>query len=229
MRQRSLRSGRPGPERERLGCIGPPSAVSQGRLPVFIFPGELTFQADDQRSHKQVLTLYNPYGFTLRFKVLCMNPHRYTVLESEGCVRPQSCLDIVVRHKDIGKCQFGIADWLRVEVCEDGGGKASGRKNISAVVFPTKRSRSPGVARDRPTGNTDAAHPRSVPVCRGRQIPLALVTLCILLGIACVILLTLPQVGQPSRLVPTYLHVTITQKVSAAYVLGLVTMVLLQG
>lgn len=30
-------------------------------FPVFVFPTELIFYADDQSTHKQVLTLYNPY------------------------------------------------------------------------------------------------------------------------------------------------------------------------
>ncbi|KAA8588542.1 hypothetical protein FQN60_009887 [Etheostoma spectabile] len=33
----------------------------EGSLPVFVFPTELIFYADEQTSHKQVLTLYNPY------------------------------------------------------------------------------------------------------------------------------------------------------------------------
>lgn len=40
----------------------------EGNLPVFVFPTELVFYADEQTSHKQVLTLYNPYEFALKFK-----------------------------------------------------------------------------------------------------------------------------------------------------------------
>lgn len=40
----------------------------EGNLPVFVFPTELIFYADEQTSHKQVLTLYNPYEFALKFK-----------------------------------------------------------------------------------------------------------------------------------------------------------------
>ena len=45
-----------------------PSHFTDGSLPVFVFPQSLTFYADDQSTHKQVLTVYNPYEFTLRFK-----------------------------------------------------------------------------------------------------------------------------------------------------------------
>ena len=37
------------------------------RLPVFVFPEELSFLASDESSHKQVLTLYNPYDFTVQY------------------------------------------------------------------------------------------------------------------------------------------------------------------
>lgn len=44
------------------------SHFTDGNLPVFVFPQSLTFYADEQSTHKQVLTVYNPYEFTLRFK-----------------------------------------------------------------------------------------------------------------------------------------------------------------
>jgi len=43
-------------------------STNQADLPVFVFPTSLTFYSDDQASHKQVLTLYNPYEFPLKFK-----------------------------------------------------------------------------------------------------------------------------------------------------------------
>lgn len=40
----------------------------QARLPVFMFPESITFVLNDQKRHKQVLTLYNPYDFPIKFK-----------------------------------------------------------------------------------------------------------------------------------------------------------------
>jgi hypothetical protein len=39
-----------------------------GSLPVFVFPESLTFFADDQSTFKQILTVYNPYTFSVQFK-----------------------------------------------------------------------------------------------------------------------------------------------------------------
>uniref|UniRef100_A0A8C6EP48 Uncharacterized protein n=1 Tax=Marmota marmota marmota TaxID=9994 RepID=A0A8C6EP48_MARMA len=50
------------------GIRGLPLKLVEGNLPVFVFPTELIFYADDQSTHKQVLTLYNPYEFALKFK-----------------------------------------------------------------------------------------------------------------------------------------------------------------
>ena len=43
-------------------------ALDEGNLPVFVFPQSVAFYLDDHISHKQVLTLYNPYDFPFRFK-----------------------------------------------------------------------------------------------------------------------------------------------------------------
>ena len=40
----------------------------QKRLPVFIFPEELVFSSEDEAAHKQILTLYNPYDFNVKFQ-----------------------------------------------------------------------------------------------------------------------------------------------------------------
>lgn len=45
-----------------------------GKLPVFVFPTSLNFYSLDQSSHKQILTLYNPYDFAFRFRgKFCLN------------------------------------------------------------------------------------------------------------------------------------------------------------
>lgn len=38
------------------------------RLPVFLFPSELLFYSEDRRTHRSVLTVYNPNSFSLSFR-----------------------------------------------------------------------------------------------------------------------------------------------------------------
>lgn len=44
------------------------TSKSSSSLPVFVFPEELQFVEADRASHKQVLTIYNPYAFSVRFE-----------------------------------------------------------------------------------------------------------------------------------------------------------------
>ena len=44
------------------------SSKREKKLPVFVFPEELQFVAEDESAHKQVLTVYNPYEFNVRFQ-----------------------------------------------------------------------------------------------------------------------------------------------------------------
>ena len=84
--------------------------IGRGDWPVFVFPEALHF---NQQDPKLVLTVFNPYEFPIIFKskspwqlinqsedvgvlrlVLCSAPQKYAVVEAEGSVRPQSCVDM---------------------------------------------------------------------------------------------------------------------------------------
>lgn len=86
------------------------------KIPVFVYPGSIKFYLLSRSSYKQLLTLYNPYEFPVRFKgkcnfgyklrikgllfsaVLCTTPNKYSVTDPEGSIGPFSCVDIVIRH-----------------------------------------------------------------------------------------------------------------------------------
>jgi len=38
------------------------------RLPVFVFPNSLEFFAEESSTHKQLVTIYNPYDFVVSFR-----------------------------------------------------------------------------------------------------------------------------------------------------------------
>ncbi|KAM4747390.1 motile sperm domain-containing protein 1-like [Rhinophrynus dorsalis] len=219
-----------GEDDERRGSKVPPSPPAPlSPLPVFIFPPRLDFYADDQASHKQVLTLYNPFKHVLRYKVLSTAPLRYTVVDSEGLVKPNSCIDIVTRHRDIRARNYGTTDKFRIEVWEEGGGRGGGgRKDISATLHPTKPESRERVPQDPPHW-----HPPShmFSVRHGFPRPLSpwLFGLYVLVGLVSLVVLIFPLHGDPQSLLPENLRVSIVQKLVAAYVLGLLTMVFLQG
>ncbi|KAF7227809.1 motile sperm domain-containing protein 1 isoform X1 [Nothobranchius furzeri] len=207
----------------------------EGSLPVFVFPTELVFYADEQSSHKQVLTLYNPYEFALKFKVLCTAPNKYTVVDSTGAVKPQCCIDIVIRHRDVRACHYGVYDKFRLQVSEQSQRKALGRKEVTATLRPSASQEPPGSRsldeeRRMKEQSSDGEFfeqsafqsADSRPVAGGPSL------LTVLLGLVCMAALMLPTLGEQESTVPVYLHLSVNKKLVAAYVLGLLTMVILR-
>ncbi|KAM9740634.1 motile sperm domain-containing protein 1 isoform 2-T2 [Menidia menidia] len=205
----------------------------EGSLPVFVFPTELVFYADEQTSHKQVLTLYNPYEFALKFKVLCTAPNKYTVVDSTGAVKPQCCVDIVIRHRDVRACHYGVYDKFRLQVSEQSQRKALGRKEVTATLRPSASQEPPGA---RPQDEerrikeqfADEFYEQAPFQTEGRPVAGGPSLLTVLLGLVCMAALMLPTLGEHESTVPVYLHLSVNKKLVAAYVLGLLTMVILR-
>ncbi|XP_074134030.1 motile sperm domain-containing protein 1 isoform X2 [Sminthopsis crassicaudata] len=223
----------------------------EGNLPVFVFPTELIFYADDQSTHKQVLTLYNPYEFALKFKVLCTTPNKYVVVDAAGAVKPQCCVDIVIRHRDVRACHYDVIDKFRLQVSEQSQRKALGRKEIIATLLPSAKEQRKEVEEKRikehltesvfleqmlcQTARTIQSwawrdgFPRDTPKHNeNRTASSGPSLLTVFLGIVCVAALMLPTLGEVESLVPLYFHLSVNQKLVAAYVLGLITMVILR-
>ncbi|KAM9312413.1 motile sperm domain-containing protein 1-like [Gastrophryne carolinensis] len=215
----------------RMPAEAPPLPPSAGHspIPVFLFPPSLDFYADEQSSHKQVLTLYNPFPRVLRYKVLSTAPLRYTVVDAEGLVKPNSCIDIVTRHRDIRARHYGTTDKFRVEVWEEGGGGrgAAGRKDVPTMLHPTRPT-----TRERHSGDLPLWQPPQIFTARPglpRPLSSSLFLLYVLVGLVSMVVLMLPLHGDPRSFLHENLHVSVVQKLVAAYVLGLLTMVFLQG
>ncbi|XP_006881875.1 PREDICTED: motile sperm domain-containing protein 1 [Elephantulus edwardii] len=201
----------------------------EGNLPVFVFPTELVFYADDQSTHKQVLTLYNPYEFALKFKVLCTTPNKYVVVDATGAVKPQCCVDIVIRHRDVRSCHYGVIDKFRLQVSEQSQRKAFGKKEIVATLLPSAKEQQKEEdekrIKEQSTDNLyfeQSSQPENKSASSGPSL------LTVFLGVACIAALMLPTLGDVESLVPLYLHLSVNQKLVAAYILGLITMAILR-
>ncbi|CAI9163444.1 unnamed protein product [Rangifer tarandus platyrhynchus] len=202
----------------------------EGNLPVFVFPTELIFYADDQSTHKQVLTLYNPYEFALKFKVLCTTPNKYVVVDAAGAVKPQCCMDIeiqkcVIRHRDVRSCHYGVIDKFLLQVSEQSQRKALGRKEVVATLLPSAKEQQKEEEEKRIKEHLTESlffeqsfQPENRTASSGPSL------LTVFLGAVCVAALMLPTLGDVESLVPLYLHLSVNQKLVAAYILGLITM-----
>jgi len=216
--------------------------TGQSSLPVFVFPTSITFYARDRLSYKQVLTLYNPYDFTLYFQVLSTKPDKYNVTNSEGRLKPRNCIDIVIRHKcasDVS--QIGVTDKFRIHVQEVGYNDILGKKDISATLAEislpdtTEDDEPSFAALTSSFGGTSQHLPRSNHVHFERPVAPQNANpnyWLIVIALACIAGLTLPTQGEKqstNSFAPDYLHLTTSQKLVAAYILGLITMSLLRS
>ncbi|KAL5476282.1 hypothetical protein EMCRGX_G026206 [Ephydatia muelleri] len=206
------------------------------RLPVFVFPEELSFLASDESSHKQVLTLYNPYDFTVQYHVMCNAPQKYSVVEAKGNIDAHSCVDVVVRHKQAGDGPFDVTDKFRLDIYADG--KLVGRKQIPSLLSssapkdaPEQKSQGRNPIYQEARQQEDSCIPsqllttNTTQVHRGQQTPAILL---LVLASFCVAVLFLPLEGTPTSL-PEYLYISVNQKLIVAFVLGMLTMAILRS
>ncbi|XP_028462221.1 motile sperm domain-containing protein 1-like [Perca flavescens] len=208
---------------------GETGGVTAATLPVFLFPSELLFFSEQRRCHRRVLTLYNPYSFTLDYKMLCTSPSLYRVLEAEGSVRAKSCVDLVVRHLNVSPANCGRRDRFRLEV--RGGGQRGGRE-VWAELRGGEEGGGEGEEEEERKRRKPGGHQQ-----RALQLPLVPTAvrpsvsqwlLCVLLALLCVAVLMLPLHTDSGSIVPRCLHVSTNQKLACAYTLGLLTMVFLR-
>jgi len=194
----------------------------EGTLPVFISPSDLKYYSDDISSHKQVLTIYNPYGYTLKYKVLCTAPRKYQVTESEGLIKSHCRIDVVIRRKEPLEESL---DKFQIQLFEHGSSVIKGHKQVVSQVLPGKPKPPTPEA---PMHQIPSQNPELLrgtePVDQGghRVDPLVL-----LVALLCGVALLLPTWQIDTSTLPPYLHLTIHQKLVVAYVLGLVTMAIL--
>ncbi|XP_008830571.1 motile sperm domain-containing protein 3 isoform X2 [Nannospalax galili] len=219
------------PQDQELVGPGAPGRGSRGApppsgpvVPVLVFPPDLVFRADQRSGPRQLLTLYNPTGTALRFRVLCTAPAKYTVFDAEGFVKPQSCIDI----------HYDVQDRFRIELSEEGvEGRVVGRKDITSVLRAPAR---PLEIQGQPEPTPSPAPPvwtapspaRHLQENAPQQLATSSFFLFLLAGIVSVAFLLLPLQDDLGSQLPQVLHVSLGQKLVAAYVLGLLTMVFLR-
>jgi len=220
------------------------SGILDGKVPVFVFPVQLDFYYEDQTTHKRVVTIYNPYEFDVTFKVLCNNPKKYAVVEPEGKIYGQKCVDIVIRHVAVSPQTCETTDKFRIHMFEEGSSELLGKKDILATLHPgpppaessslgTQQRKTLGVLSSL-AGARQGQNPGEGGMMGGdaRQSPNYIACLA---AVVCILALFLPTEGDPSSSTSgsmlaeqPWLHLSVNQKLVFAYVLGLVTMAILR-
>ncbi|XP_078483496.1 motile sperm domain-containing protein 1-like [Ciona intestinalis] len=229
VKARQKLAGSKSPDSQRAS----PVLQTKQKLPVYVSPDKVTFYLDDRSTHSRILTIYNPYDFSVYYKVLCTAPKNYTVAEAKGNIKPHSCSDIVVRRNSLDESLVEIADKFRVEVFYTDIGTSSrkqvptsllGAKDIPAVLLSSD-SAEKQVAEE--LQNSKLTLEPFRPDTEEKQGEfLSTRWLLLTVAIACLIALGSHTAGQvdDSSFIPSYISFTPNQKLVAAYILGLVTM-----
>ncbi|XP_060869676.1 LOW QUALITY PROTEIN: motile sperm domain-containing protein 1-like, partial [Metopolophium dirhodum] len=108
--------------------------MTECKVPVFVSPQSLTFSLEDKSSHRQIITLFNPYDFPVRFKVFCTCTKKYTVVEPEGSISASSRVDIVVRHNAPAPAFCDIRDKFRIQMQYYTTKKVIGHKDVETIL-----------------------------------------------------------------------------------------------
>jgi len=242
--------------------VVPPS----GSLPLFVFPTCVNFYTNEPASHQQVLTIYNPYNFTLSYKVLCTAPRKYRVIDSQGNIKPRCCVDIYIKHREVCAGNEKVCDKFRLQVTQQGHKTLLGRRDISSILL-ARREEPAGVdEKFESLPDTNKSSNASQPMQHNAQFPnqSGVSWVVLLAGLLCFIVLMMPTHTPPSPScspapspVPSpntapspdpgpsadltssplvwwntlveLVQVSVHQKLIAAYILGLITMVVLRS
>jgi len=219
----------------------------------FVHPGDLAFVLNDKNTHKQLLTIYNPYDKPMSFGVFCTAFKLYSVKPTSGQIRPSSSLDVVVRLNLAEASQVGTEakeDKFLIEIRDDRQGERGrvlGKKMVLVQLsrcmasderggasttrrgrpnsFKPRRSRSGGIGDgDGLTNDSLSSHPTG--------------KLLHVLGLLCVGVVLGPMVdGVGDHFLATLLpdavlevcSFTVAQKIVAAYIFGIISAVALTG
>jgi hypothetical protein len=212
----------------------PPPPTSEqptaGALPVFVFPTSLNFYTDDPSSHKQVLTLYNPYEFTVLFKVLCNNPSKYNVVEPEGLINSKCCIDIVIRVTELQSLSER-EDKFRIHIYELGCPKLLGKKDVVALLNEKSNDRTKSAAKQAIGKDVDdfmRQHRRESTALTSQRAQPSVTVIVLILTLTLGLMLPADQGGVPEVGWLRLFYLTLNHKLCLAFVLGLLTMAVLK-
>ncbi|XP_057654003.1 motile sperm domain-containing protein 1-like [Diorhabda carinulata] len=110
-------------------------SLNNRKIPVFVFPNCLKFYVGTKSSHKQIMTLYNLYDFTVRFRILSTAPSKYAVTEAEGTIGPHMSVDIIIRHVSPIITNCNITDKFRISMQDNTTKEFIGKRDIEAVLL----------------------------------------------------------------------------------------------
>lgn len=210
----------------------PVQGGSENKLPVFTTPQQqIVFFADDPLSSKQILTIYNPYEFLVKFRILCTDCSKYTVSAPQGVVKPHHTTDIVVQHKAVIPSNIGVSDTVRVQLYTFGH-RTSGQKDIQITLLnSSQREKIPLPNLDTSfqqleVDSADLVPLRQHPLAQERNTNGVIIHFCVIF--VCIVILLMPKVGDTSDLPESIPRISYDIKLWTAFILGMCLVLLIK-
>ncbi|XP_003741699.1 motile sperm domain-containing protein 1 isoform X2 [Galendromus occidentalis] len=201
------------------------ASSAQSQLALFLNCQEVTFVANDLSTYKQFITIFNPYSFSVRFKAFCTSPQKYELSLAGGTVPAMNSIDIVVKLKD--SSNVGSVDKFRFKISEPSNpNNILGERELDVILLADKPT-----SHEIPSGESfrpqrATSRPRAVIPNESQDSEPKANVFVILLGVSCLLSLCLPTSGEATESsIAQYVTLTVNQKLIAAFVLGMVTMV----
>ncbi|CAF0871998.1 unnamed protein product [Adineta ricciae] len=212
------------------------------QLPFFCSSNSLLFYLDDPSTYSQVLTLYNPYDFVVRYKVLCTAPRKYSVAEPQGEIRAQHSVDTIVRLLDTSASSTNqnVVHKIRIQYFDRRKSQdLIGKRDVTCSVLSYKPleqnfDEEPGLGSTTQHNrmNTTVTTTNSTLTTQQETRDPLVVFVLTVLGAICALILVAPTIPDDSTTsnirLPSYLHMTTNSKVIASYILGLLTVVFIR-
>ncbi|XP_030756824.1 motile sperm domain-containing protein 1-like [Sitophilus oryzae] len=208
------------------------------QIPVFAFPNSLKFYLGTKSSYTQVLTLYSPYDFPIKYKVHCHTSawDKYIVPNPEGTIPPQSSVDLVITHKQAVPSNCNIMDKFKIVIQDTVTDQIIGKKTIESILLAEEK--------DSRYNNEDfefqSSHDSSNKSVQGSQVirnvhhidrssgNSVMSSLIIVVCAVVLFLPTEPEITKSSSL-PSYLHVSHKIQLLAALLLGVFLCILVRS
>eukprot|EP01137_Pigoraptor_chileana_P024884 Opistho-2@93555 len=209
--------------------------VAGAAFPCLVVPAALNFVAEEEATYKQVLTIYNPFEFPLKYKVLSTAPDRYVARPFLGVLKPSSSLDIVIRLKEAAASPR--EDKLKIEIADAKTDAVLGKKVIVCRVIPAslaevsfadlRESEADAAMISQFRASQKAAESRGgVASASHNYASQAIVALVVLACIGVIVAPTAPP-GGPAGI--TQFAFSAGQQLGAAFILGMVTLAILRA
>lgn len=188
-------------------------------FPVFVLPQSIKFKLNGKTNHKELFTVYNPYGFAIKYKIYSTCSFKYSISDPEGEIQPDSSVDIIVRHNAPTISNCGTIDKFRINTCDIITEKITGRKSIEVILLECEDE----IATESSARRTDSSSREQMREHNILVSKKSFVFIATIAAIAMLVWLPLKDTGEKHDSLPDYLHLTCISKIAVSFLIGAIS------